>query len=53
MNLDAWITGHDGYDHPDNQQHRDAEEADRLYNARREGKAAAEWAARRDERNKR
>ena len=46
--LDNWITGNYGDDHPDNQQDRHAEEADRTARAHREGEAAARWAERRD-----
>ena len=42
---DRWITGNWGEDHPDNQQSREAEEADRLYYARREAEDRERWLA--------
>ena len=45
-NLDSWITGNDGYDHPDNDQHPNAEESDRLHRARAEADARDDWQAR-------
>ena len=47
--LDAWITGNYGEDHPDNQQSRQADEADRLDCARREAEARERWLARRED----
>ena len=46
--LDAWITGDYGEDHPDNQQHRAAVEADRDYYLRKEADDRDLYYARRD-----
>lgn len=47
--LDRFITGNWGEDHPDNQQNRQADEADCLYYARREAEGRERWLARRED----